>query len=144
MLSIHWLYRKSHNSVVKMVGVDIIVWRHCHTTSTFYLADINVWERDLLMMPPMLNSNAGNQKVCMKKNLSWLFGVDRKIWTSGSLWHHSAKPCDAKQWPSDRFFYLHLTHMKDSYILAYQVRKSEIFTWGTNSYLAHPIFDTHG
>ena len=31
------------------------------------------------------------------------------------------KPRDAKQSPSDRFFYLHLTTMKDSYILTYKI-----------------------
>ena len=46
--------------------------------STLNMADVNILERDSLMKP-MLNSNAGDQKVCKKKNLSWLFGVDRKI-----------------------------------------------------------------
>ena len=32
-----------------------------------------------------LKSNAGDRKVCKKKNLSWLFGTDRKIRPSGSL-----------------------------------------------------------
>ena len=59
----------------------------------------------------MLKSNTGGQTVCKKKNLSWLFGVDRKI-------SPSVEPRDAKQWPSDRlFFYPHLTPMKDSYTL---------------------------
>ena len=33
----------------------------------------------------MLKSNAEGQKVCKKKNLSWLFGTDRKIRPPGSL-----------------------------------------------------------
>ena len=37
------------------------------------------------MALPMLKSNAGDQKECKKKNLSWLFGADRKIGPSGSL-----------------------------------------------------------
>ena len=32
-----------------------------------------------------LKSNAGDQKVCKKKNLSWLFAADRKIRLSKSL-----------------------------------------------------------
>ena len=54
------------------------------------------------MVTPTLKSNAGDQKVCKKKNLSWLFGVDRKICPLAS--------------PSDGFFYLYLTPMKDLYI----------------------------
>ena len=34
-----------------------------------------------------------------------------------TVWHHSAQPCDAKQWPSDGFFHPHLTPMEDSYNL---------------------------
>ena len=34
---------------------------------------------------PTLKSNAGDQTVCKKKNLSWLFGADRIIRTSGLL-----------------------------------------------------------
>ena len=34
---------------------------------------------------PMLKSNAGDQRVCKKKNPSWLFGADRKIYPSVSL-----------------------------------------------------------
>ena len=37
------------------------------------------------MVTPTLKSNAGGQKVCEKKNLSWLVGADRKIGPSGSL-----------------------------------------------------------
>ena len=32
-----------------------------------------------------------------------------------TLWHRSAKPRDAKQWPSDGYYYPHTTPMKDSY-----------------------------
>ena len=38
-----------------------------------------------------------------------------------TVWHHSAKPHDAKQGPSDVLFYPHLTSMKDSYILCYAI-----------------------
>ena len=30
------------------------------------------------MATPVLKSKAGGQKVCKKKNLSWLFGTDKK------------------------------------------------------------------
>ena len=48
------------------------------------MADVKVYKRDLLMMTPTLKSNTADQKVCKKKNLSWLFGADRKICPSGS------------------------------------------------------------
>ena len=83
MLSIHWLYRKSRNSVVKTFGVDVIVTSH--TTSTCNMADVNILECDSLVTPLTLNSNVGDQKVCKKRNLSWLFGADRKVQPSGSL-----------------------------------------------------------
>ena len=31
------------------------------------------------MVGPTFKSNAGDQNVCKKKNLSWLFGADRKV-----------------------------------------------------------------
>ena len=34
-----------------------------------------------------------------------------------TVWHHPAKPCESKQWPSDGFFYPDLPPMKDSYSL---------------------------
>ena len=37
------------------------------------------------MASPTLKSNDWVQKICKKKNLSWLFGEDRKIRPSGSL-----------------------------------------------------------
>ena len=37
------------------------------------------------MATPTLKSNAGDQKVCKKKNLSGLFDADRNIRSSGSL-----------------------------------------------------------
>ena len=76
------------------------------------IPDVKVEELDLLMVTPKLHSSAGDQKLCKKKNLSWLFG------TSGSLFGIMAKPCDAKkQWPWDGFFYPLLTPMIDSYIV---------------------------
>ena len=102
---IHLLYRGS-DSVIKMLGVDVIATSD--TTSAFYMADINVQELDSWMVTPMLKSDAGDQKVCKKKNLSWLFGADRQ---------NPSKSRDTKQWLSDRLFYLHLRPMKDTYNL---------------------------
>ena len=59
------------------------------------MADVNVEQHNSFMATPSVKSNAGDRKLCKKRNLSWLFGADRK----------------------DRFFYPHLIHMKDSYIL---------------------------
>ena len=52
------------------------------------------------MATPTLKSNAGDRKVCKKKNLSRLVDAFRKIRPSGSLFG---------------FFYPNLTLMKDSY-----------------------------
>ena len=46
-----------------------------------------------------------SQKVCKKKYLSWVYGVDRKI---------LVMPISD---PRDRFFYPHHTPMQDSYSL---------------------------
>ena len=58
-----------------------------------------------------LKSNAGDQKVCKTKNLSWLFDADRKIRPSGPLFGITRRS------PSDDFFYPHLTPMDDSYTI---------------------------
>ena len=71
-----------------------------HATSTFNMADVNVKQCDSFIATPTLKSNAGDRKVCKKKNLSWLFGADRKIRPRVTVWHHES---------------LHLTPMKDSY-----------------------------
>ena len=53
------------------------------------------------MVTPMLKSNAGDQKVYKKKNLSWLFGTDRKIRPLGSLFgitQHSLMMPNSDPW----------------------------------------------
>ena len=97
-LSIHWLYRRSRNSVVKSLGDDVIATSHM--MSTFNMVEVNVYELDSITANPTLKSKAGDQMVCKKLNISWLFGADRKICPSGSLFgitrQSSAKPRDAK------------------------------------------------
>ena len=62
------------------------------------MADVNVKQHDSFLATPTLKSNAGDRNVCKKKNLSWLFGADKKNLSLGiTVWHHSAKPRDAKQ-----------------------------------------------
>ena len=105
------------------------------------------------MGTPTLKSNTRDQKVCKKKNLSWLFGADRKIRPLGSLFgialtaYPHSHPCDDIKTkfqvnetsiyiyrdhacekfkatvPSDGFFYPHLTPMKDPYNI---LKQSEI------------------
>ena len=65
VLSIHWLYKRSHNSVAKTLEVDVIATSH--TTSSFKMAPVNVQERDQSTATPTLKSIAGDQKVCKKK-----------------------------------------------------------------------------
>ena len=54
-------------------------------------------------------------KVCKKKNLSWVWGVDRKIRPLRLVWHHepSFVMPDSNAW--DGFFSLPLKTMIDSY-----------------------------
>ena len=46
------VYRRSCNSVIKTLGIDVT--ETSYTTSTFNMADINVQERDSLMATPTL------------------------------------------------------------------------------------------
>ena len=73
------------------MGVDVIVMSH--TTPTFSMVDVNVQDCDLLMATPMLKSNTGNQMVCKKKNHKSI--KNASLWIT--VWHHSAKPRNAKQ-----------------------------------------------
>ena len=62
------------------------------------MADVNEQEHDSLMSTLTLKSKAGDKKVCKKKYLSWLLGVDRKnLSLEITVWHHSAQPRDTKQ-----------------------------------------------
>ena len=62
-----------------------------------------------------LKSKFGNCKVCKKKNLPWVF--DAKILPLGSLFSITRQSLVKLNNDSqDRFFYLHLTPMKDSYM----------------------------
>ena len=70
-------------SVVKTLGVDVTTTSH--TTSIFNMADVNVQERDSLMATSTLKSNAGDEKVYKKKNLSWLLGSVRRDHCLASL-----------------------------------------------------------
>ena len=59
-----------------------------------------------------------NQKVCKKKYLSWVYGVDSKILSLGiTVRHHSASLVMPISDPHDRFFYPHHTPMIDTYYL---------------------------
>ena len=77
MLSIHLLYRRPRNSVVKTLGVDVIATSH--TTSAFNMADVNLYECDSSMATPTLKSNAGDQKVCNKKNHGCLVPIEKSV-----------------------------------------------------------------
>ena len=72
---------RTRNSDVKTLGVDVIATSH----TTYNMTDVNVYKRDSLMASPTLKSDAGDQSVCKKKNISWRFGADRKLRPSGSL-----------------------------------------------------------
>ena len=44
-----------------------------------------LWEGKIEMATATLKSNSGDQNVCKKKNISWLFGADRKTRSLESL-----------------------------------------------------------
>ena len=84
------------------------------------------------MTTPTFKSNAGDQNVCKKKSLSWLFGVDRKKRPLGSLfgttWQSIVMP------NSDlRTDFSVLTLMKDSYNLskgcAFNMREAQFIKY---------------
>ena len=117
MLSIHWLYRRSCNSVIKTLGADVIATSNA--MSTFNMADVNIKQHDLFMATPTLQSNVEDRNDMQEKGSIMVVRCWEKNPSLGiTVWHHSAKPCDAKQCPSDRFSYPHLTLMKDSYKLS--------------------------
>ena len=61
-----------------------------------------------------------NQKVCKKKYLSRVYGVDRKNLSLGiTVRHHSASLVMPISDPRDRFFYPHHTPMKDTHYIQY-------------------------
>ena len=104
MLSIHQFDRRSHNSVVRTLRIDVIA---SHKMSTFNMVNVNEKQCNLLMVTPTLQSKAEDQKVCKKKNLSWLFG---------------ARPSGCQTViPRGRFFCPHLPPMKDSYNLTHVI-----------------------
>ena len=70
------------------------------------------------MATPTLISDTGDQKVCKKKNLSWLFGADRKICPRVTVWHHKAVPSDAKQWSRGTDFSIHTSHSRKILIIS--------------------------
>ena len=41
--TVHWLYRRSRNSVIKALGVDVSAPSH---TSAFNMVDVNLQKRD--------------------------------------------------------------------------------------------------
>ena len=49
------------------------------------------------------------------------------------------KACDAKLWPSDRFFYLHLSSMNDSY----NVLADNIFAWSVLWQMGVKVYEVH-
>ena len=66
------------------LSLDVRSWRHCNVTYDVNFQfgrgqRIRTW---LVNGDSFVESNAGDQKVCKKKNLSWLFGVDRKTLAS--------------------------------------------------------------
>ena len=63
-MSIHLLYRRSRNCVVKVFG-DYITY-----DVSFQYGGRHCIECDWLILIPKLKSNAGDEKICKKKNLS--------------------------------------------------------------------------
>ena len=66
-------------------------------------------------------------------------GRSVQIENSVTLDNCSASLVMPNSYPHDGIFNPHITTIKDSYILAYQIRKSVILTWDRDSYLTHVL-----
>ena len=86
--------------MVQTFGADVITT--LHAKSNFSMAHINVEECDWSMWTPTLSSNAGDQKVCNIKDLSWLLGTDITIRPSGSLFARLQNDLKLNQWLSKK------------------------------------------
>ena len=69
------------------------------------------------MATPTLKSNAGDQKVCKKKNQSWLSGADRKIHPSGSLFGITQQSLVMPNSDPRTDFSIHISHPRKILIL---------------------------
>ena len=79
VLSIHWLYRRARNFVVKTSKS----WCQCDITS--HMSAFNMANVNLANGHSFVKIKSWRPKVCQKKNLSWFFGADINIRPSGSL-----------------------------------------------------------
>ena len=84
-------YKTNNNTCCQYIGCIgghvTLSLRPCELTTLRHhiRRQLSIGRTWTLLLTPTLKSNAGNQRVCKKKNLSWLFGVDRKIRPSWSL-----------------------------------------------------------
>ena len=123
----HWLYRTSRNDVTKRHGIVIIIWR----TSA---VEENLQSKRLHYQKPTFR----NERYARRRIY---YGCEGQIEKNPSLgitvWHHSASLVMSDSNPRDRFFYLPLTPMIDSYNMRLIVRKCTLrqtveFQWLEN------------
>ena len=113
----HWLYRKSRIYVVKwrwfLQPLRQKKWRH--------FMQIKRWRKE----PNVWKSNLVSQKVCKKKYLSWVYGVDRKIRHSRSLFGitRQASWCRSVTLVTD--FSIHTIHPWKILIFQDELRKKQ-------------------
>ena len=90
---------------------------------------ITIWRTSAIEVNALLKIHVQKWKICKKKNPSWVWGVDRKIHTSGSLSGLTRLAEVSLVMPDsdtrDGFFYLSLTPMIDSYSLTWAFCISE-------------------
>ena len=80
---------------------------------------LNLSRNSLMEKSATLKIKCGKLKVCKKKYLSWVYGVDRTNPSLGiTVLHHSASLVMPISDRRDRFFYPHHTPMKDTHNLS--------------------------
>ena len=136
MLSIHWLYRRSRNSVVKTSGVDVIVTSH--TKPIFNMADVNVKDRDSFTATPTLSKMLELEKYARKRIYH---GCSMRIEKSVPLDHFLASLGKASWWQTMTLgrIFLSALHTHNSYILAFPL----CLNGKTDEYCAHFSLETH-
>ena len=98
---------------VTYATVKVYVTERIYIIERHSILVITIWRTSAIEVTALLKKiYAQKWKVSKKKNLSWVWGVDRKIRPSRSLSGITWKPRDARQWSLVRIF-LFTLHTND-------------------------------
>ena len=122
--------RRSCNSVVKALRVDVT---HEVNFQHGIRQHIGTW---LVNEDSYVKIKCWRSKGMQEKESIMAVWCRQKILSLGiTVWHHSAKPHDAKQWPLDGIFYPHLTPTWKILIFYPMSYYMDLHTYGLNSEL---------